>query len=187
MTDPWALMTHPRALEVHTGAVEAFLRTKSHRGTPWSHWFIILDPLIVIIGSSRLSKQPSVLPSRPWRITLKPWRFKRGLEAQPKALQPERLFFVFWKFKLEHRRLTSEPWKLILNLWRLTLETLEAHTGLVVPQQSIESKELHGCARRDIMMYGDVTSEDECKWVQRHMIYSPETNTTLILTSLMNT
>ncbi len=39
------------------------------------------------------------------------------------------------------------------------------------------------CARRDAVMHSDLTSEDECKWFWRHMIYSPETNTTLILTS----
>ncbi len=40
------------------------------------------------------------------------------------------------------------------------------------------------CARRDLVTYGDVTSENECKWFQSHLIYSPETNMTLILTSL---
>jgi hypothetical protein len=35
-------------------------------------------------------------------------------------------------------------------------------------------------------MYSDVTSEDECKWFLRHMIYSPETSMalTLILATL---
>jgi hypothetical protein len=32
------------------------------------------------------------------------------------------------------------------------------------------------------VMYSDVTSEDECKWFYRNMIYSPETNAVLTLT-----
>jgi hypothetical protein len=30
---------------------------------------------------------------------------------------------------------------------------------------------LNNCARLDVVMYSHVTSEDECKWFQHHMIY----------------
>ncbi len=42
------------------------------------------------------------------------------------------------------------------------------------------------CVPHVTMTYNDVASEDQCKWLcYRHMIYSPETNMTLILISVI--